>query len=225
MKANTLADRITAKLKTKGGKIAQKYADVEKVLLGGRVHGKHYSGSGRYTSVANGTHYTTIEGLRLIGVDFQEGNDAPRGGQCGDYVELSPKGKRQVSEWAAMRNAEIKAADEKRLAALAAKKQRHVAAIKERLQALNDNPDTVAAYFPETPETFTTAMGKQINSSNIRSKRHSLAHALHVINDRDFQAAFCFHFLKDEYTFVMSGIGDGCNYGERIEINYKDIAG
>lgn len=224
MKANTLADRITVKLTTKGGKIAKKYADVEKVLLGGRVHGKHYSGSGRYTSVANGTHYTTIEGLRLIGVDFQEGNDAPRGGQCGDYVELSPKGKRQVAEWAAMRNAEIKAADEKRLAALAAKKQRHVAAIKEHLQTLNDNPDTVSAYFPEPPETFTTAMGKQINSSNIRSKRHSLAHALHVINDRDFQAAFCFYFLKDEYIFGMYGIGDGCNFGERIEINYKDIA-
>lgn len=225
MKANTLADRITAKLTTKGGEIAKKYADVEKVLLGGRVHGKHYSGSGRYTSVANGTHYTTIEGLRLIGVDFQEGNDAPRGGQCGDYVELSPKGKRQVAEWAAMRNAEIKAADEKRLAALDAKKQRHVAAIKELLQKLKDNPDTVAAYFPEPPETFTTAMGKEINTKDIVGKRHSLAHALHVINDRDFQAAFCFHFLKDDYTFVMYGIGDGCNYGERIEINYKDIAG
>lgn len=220
MKANTLADRITAKLTTKDGKIAKKYADVEKVLLGGRVHGKHYSGSGRYTSVANGTHYTTIEGLRLVGVDFTTGNDAPRGGQCGDYVELSPKGKRQVAEWAAMRKAEIKAADEKRLAALDAKKQRRVAAIKEHLQTLNDNPATVAAYFPEPPETFTTAMGQEINTSNIRNKRHQLAHALHVPNDCDFQAAFAFYFLKSEYISVQY-IND---HTDRIEIKYSDIA-
>lgn len=60
MKANTLADRITAKLTTKGGKIAKKYADVEKVLLGGRVHGKHYSGSGRYKTTGGGINATAL---------------------------------------------------------------------------------------------------------------------------------------------------------------------
>ena len=220
MKANTLADRITAKLTTKDGEIAKKYADVEKVLMGYRYHGRSYSGSGRYVHTTDGKHYSTIEGLRLIGVDFVTGNDAKFGGKSGDFVELSPKGKRQVAEWAKMRKAEIAEAEAKKQADLAAKKARRVASIKERLDILTANPDTVATVFPEPPETFTTAMGKEINTSNIRNKRHQLAHALHVPNDSDFQAAFAFYFLKSEYTSVQYDI----SIAERIEINYKDIA-
>ena len=221
MKAQTLAARIAAKLTTKGGAIAKKYADVEKVLLGGRVHGKHYSGSGRFTSVANGTHYTTIEGLKAIGVDYVTGNDAPRGGQCGDFVELTAKGRRQVAEWAKMRKAEIAEAEAKKQADLAAKKARRVAAIKERLDILTANPDIVAKYFPTTPETYTSGMGRMISTSRIRGKRHGLAHKLHTVDDQDFQAAFAFYFLKDEYTHVQyNSIRE---YDDRIEINYNDI--
>ena len=39
------------------------------------------------------------EGLRLIGIDFDEGNDAPRGGLNGNYMVLTSKGKRQSKEW------------------------------------------------------------------------------------------------------------------------------
>lgn len=218
MKANTLADRITAKLTTKGGKIAKKYADVEKVLLGGRVHGKHYSGSGRYTSVANGTHYTTIEGLRLIGVDFQEGNDAPKGGQCGDYVELSPKGKRQVAEWAAMRNAEIKAAEDAHKAKLDGIKKEINANVKEKLGIIKANADKVSEFFPVPPETYATEMGLRIQpSQELRRKRHNLAQQLHTTNDTNFQAAFAFYFFSEKYIFVQYV------NGYRVEINYNDI--
>ena len=219
MKANTLQNRIDSNLRTKGGVIAARYANVEKVLLGNRYHGAGYSGRGRYTSKANGDHFAVIEGLRLIGVDFVEGNDAPRGGWSGQYVELSPKGKRQVAEWAKQRRAEIAEAEAKKQADIAAKKARRAEAIKNNLAILNENPDTVAEYFPEQPETFTTAMGKEINTSNIRNKRHQLAHALHVLNDRDFQAAFAFYFLKSEYISVQYGNG----IAERIEINFDDV--
>lgn len=220
MKASTLQKRIDSNLRTKGGAIAARYTNVEKVLLGERYHGAGYSGRGRYTSKANGDHFAVIEGLRKIEVDFIEGNDAPRGGWSGQYVELSPKGKRQVAGWAKQRRAEIAEAEAKKQADLAAKKARRVAAIKERLDILTANPDIVSAYFPETPETFTTAMGKQINSSNIRSKRHQLAHALHLLNDRDFQAAFAFYFLKSDYISVHYDNG----IAARIEIKYSDIA-
>lgn len=220
MKANTLQNRIDANLTTKGGAIAKKYANVEKVLLGERYHGAGYSGRGRYTSKANGDHFAVLQGLRLIGVDFVEGNDAPRGGWSGQYVELSPKGKRQVAEWAKIRKAAIAEAEAKKQADIAAKKARRVEAIKKYLATLNENPETVAAFFPEPPETFTTAMGKEINTSNIRNKRHQLAHALHVLNDNDFQAAFAFYFLKAEYTSVQYDNG----IAERIEIKYSDIA-
>lgn len=220
MKASTLQNRIDSNLRTKGGAIAARYANVEKVLLGERYHGAGYSGRGRYTSKTNGDHFAVIEGLRKIGVDFVEGNDAPRGGWSGQYVELSAKGKRQVAEWAKIRKAAIAEAEEDHKAVIAANKARRVETIKKNLAILNENPDTVAEYFPEPPETFTTAMGKEINTSNIRNKRHQLAHALHVLNDRDFQAAFAFYFLKSEYISVQYDNG----IAERIEIKYSDIA-
>lgn len=220
MKASTLQKRIDSNLRTKGGAIAVRYANVEKVLLGERYHGAGYSGRGRYTSKANGDHFAVIEGLRKIGVDFVEGNDAPRGGWSGQYVELSPKGKRQVAEWAKIRKAAIAEAEAKKQADLAAKKARRVEAIKKNLAILNNNPEIVAMYFPTAPEAFTTAMGKQINSSNIRNKRHQLAYALHVLNDSVFQAAFAFYFLKSEYISVQYDN----DIAERIEIKYSDIA-
>lgn len=219
MKASTLQNRIDSNLRTKGGAIAAKYANVEKVLLGERYHGAGYSGRGRYTSKTNGDHFAVIEGLCKIGVDFVKGNDAPRGGWSGQYVELSAKGKRQVAEWAKIRKAAIAEAEEDYKAIIAANKARRVDVIKKNLAILNENPDTVAEYFPEPPETFITAMGKEINTSNIRNKRHQLAHALHVLNDRDFQAAFAFYFLKSEYISVQYDNG----IAERIEIKYSDI--
>ena len=219
MKASTLQNRIDSNLRTKGGAIAKKYANVEKVLLGERYHGAGYSGSGRYTSKTNGDHFAVIEGLCKIGVDFVKGNDAPRDGWSGQYVELSPKGKRQVAEWAKIRKAAIAEAEKDHKAVIAANKNCRVEAIKKNLAILDENPETVAVYFPEPPETFDTAMGKQINSSNSRNKRHQLAHALHVPNDSDFQAAFAFYFLKSEYISVQYNNG----IAGRIEIKYSDI--
>lgn len=220
MKASTLQNRIDSNLRTKSGEIAVKYQNVEKVLMGNRYHGAGYSGRGRYTSKTNGDHFAVIEGLCKIGVDFVKGNDAPKGGWSGQYVELSAKGKRQVAEWAKQRRAEIAEAEAKKQADIAANKARRVETIKKDLAILNKNSETVSAYFPEPPEIFDTAMGKQINSSNTRSKRHQLAHALHVLNDNDFQAAFAFYFLKAEYTSVQYDNG----IAERIEIKYSDIA-
>ncbi len=220
MKANTLADRITAKLTTKGGKIAKKYADVEKVLLGNRVHGKNYSGLGRFCSITNGTYFATIEGLEAIGVDYQTGNDAPRGGAIGDYIELTAKGKRQVAEWAKMRKAEIAEAEAKKQADLAAMKARRVAAIKERFDTLTAHADTVAKYFPTSPETYTTGMGRYISKKSISGKMWGLAKELHTMKDGDLFNAISFYFLKDEYTAVEYLLND---FDNRIEIKYKDI--
>ncbi len=221
MKANTLQNRIDSNLRTKGGAIAKKYANVEKVLLGERYHGAGYSGSGRYTSKANGDHFAVIEGLRKIGVDFIEGNDAPRGGWSGQYVELSPKGKRQVAEWAKQRRAEIAEAEAKKQADLAAKKARRVAAIKERVDILTANPDTVAKYFPTSPETYTSGMGRYISKKSISGKMWGLAKELHTMKDEDLFNAISFFFLKDEYTAVEYPLND---FNNRIEIKYSDIA-
>jgi hypothetical protein len=189
-------------------------------LLGERYHGAGYSGSGRYTSKTNGDHFSVIEGLRKIGVDFVEGNDAPRGGWSGRYVELSAKGKRQVAEWAKIRKAEIAEAEAKKQAELNAKKARRVAAIKERLNILTANPDTVAKYFPTSPETYTSGMGRGISKKSINGKMWGLAKELHTMKDGDLFNAISFYFLKHEYTAVEYPLND---FNNRIEINYNDI--
>lgn len=118
MKKETLAKRIQSKLYTKAGKLAAKYANLDKCLMDGIWHGKTYSGSGRYCTLSNGDHYAIIEALQLLGIDYETGNDAPRGGGIGDFVALTAKGKRQVKEYAdakrAERNAELAAAAAKR---------------------------------------------------------------------------------------------------------------
>ena len=221
MKASTLQNRIDSNLRTKGGAIAKKYANVEKVLLGERYHGAGYSGRGRYTSKANGDHFAVIEGLRKIGVDFVERNDAPRGGWSGLYVELSAKGKRQVAEWAKIRNAEIKAAAAAHQKEVDEIKAKDIADIKVKFATLNGNPDIVSECFPEPPETFTEPMGMGlIDGKEMRHKRHELARRLHVINDANFKAALNFFYLKDKTNFVRYVN----NYTDRIEIKYNDIA-
>lgn len=215
MKASTLQNRIDSNLRTKGGAIAVKYQNVEKVLMGNRYHGAGYSGHGRYISKANGDHFAVIEGLRKIGVDFVEGNDAPRGGWSGQYVELSPKGKRQVAEWAKDRK-------DAKAKALAERKAKDIADVKAKFETLKANPDTVAACFPEMPKTYTDAMGEHISTEGISDKRHSLAHKLHLVHDTNFQAAFNFYYLKDKYTFAHYNYIDGDAY--RVEIKYSDIA-
>lgn len=40
-----------------------------------------------------------LEGLHLLGIDYTDGNDAPRGGASGYYIELTKKGKRQVRDF------------------------------------------------------------------------------------------------------------------------------
>ena len=37
--------------------------------------------------------------LKVLGIDYTTGNDAPRSGAEGFYIELTAKGKRQVKEF------------------------------------------------------------------------------------------------------------------------------
>ena len=39
--------------------------------------------------------------LKALGIDYTTGNDAPRGGAEGNYIELTAKGKRQIKEFQA----------------------------------------------------------------------------------------------------------------------------
>lgn len=66
------------------------------VVNGKRVYTNYITGSGKWThfSACNPEKY-----LNEWGIDFQTGNDAPRGGKMGDFIELSTKGNRQTKEY------------------------------------------------------------------------------------------------------------------------------
>ena len=61
-----------------------------------RVYTCHTSGSGRFITNIDRTDYAVQvlkdAGLKL-NIDFVTGNDSPRGGKTGNYVELTSKGK------------------------------------------------------------------------------------------------------------------------------------
>ena len=62
----------------------------------GRVRTCRTSGSGRFTSNLDSTE-TTIAALKALGLTFKLGNDAPRGGLTGNWIELDAAGRRKVA--------------------------------------------------------------------------------------------------------------------------------
>lgn len=99
MKAQELKNRISEKLSTKSGEIANKYHHLyEFIRKAERFHGCSWNGSARHMTLSDAKHRNLVEALTKIGVDYVIGNDAPRGGMAGTYVELTAKGKRQTAE-------------------------------------------------------------------------------------------------------------------------------
>lgn len=102
MKKETLIKRIKANLLTKTGTLRVKYQPVVDLLQEPTLvlrpiqwrtpHRGHWSLSDRSSDIK--------EGLTLLKIDFEEGNDAPRGGVTGNYIRLTKKGKQQVKDYA-----------------------------------------------------------------------------------------------------------------------------
>lgn len=61
-----------------------------------RIRPCHTSGKGRFTSNLDSTD-TTIAALNALGLTFKTGNDAPRGGLTGNWIELDGAGRRKVA--------------------------------------------------------------------------------------------------------------------------------
>lgn len=99
MKVQELKNRISENLSTKSGKIANKYYHIyEFIRKAERFHGCSWNGGIRHMTLQDAKHRNLCEALDKIGVDYVVGNDAPRGGATGTYVELTAKGKRQTAE-------------------------------------------------------------------------------------------------------------------------------
>lgn len=54
-----------------------------------RIHGVRELGRGRFITISYSMDEQARELLNALGVPFTEGNDAPRGGKTGNYLEYS----------------------------------------------------------------------------------------------------------------------------------------
>ena len=114
----TLAARIEKHLTTKTGAIASKFNDAMYLIENPKqtLRPVSWSRSKGHMNLKDNSA-NIIWGLNLVGVDFETGNDAPRGGKEGFFVRLTKKGQKQVAFYNKERIAKIeeakKQADEK----------------------------------------------------------------------------------------------------------------
>ena len=94
MKTETFNNRIKLNHSSKGYEYA-----LTLLTTGERVYTCHTSGRGRFTTNLDYTGHT-IEGLQQVGlghgIHFITGNDSPRGGKTGNWIELTSIGKRKM---------------------------------------------------------------------------------------------------------------------------------
>lgn len=101
MKKETLQKRIEKNLTTKAGTVSVKFAEVIKLINNPEttLYPVQWHRNGRHMSISDHTA-NIVEGLHLLGIDFEQGNDAPRGGRNGEFIRLTAKGKQQVKDYA-----------------------------------------------------------------------------------------------------------------------------
>lgn len=97
MKTETLQKRLDSRYT--GNKTAKSYQIVKDLINGTRktymvdgytIRPVNTSGSGRFTSNLDYTK-DTENLLKLLGLKFKVGNDAPRGGLTGNFIEVLTK--------------------------------------------------------------------------------------------------------------------------------------
>ena len=97
MKAITLKNRLTKRFV--GSKNSKAYSAIldlinqtnkSYMVNGSRIRPVYTLGSGRF--ITKQDHTFAIEQLlELLGIRYEKGNDAPRGGQVGNYIDIKTK--------------------------------------------------------------------------------------------------------------------------------------
>lgn len=85
----TLTKKATKELYTAKGELKSLYKNaINEFVRSEKIYPVSYSGRGRHVNVRDMNHYIKMP-LSLMGYKFTEGNDAPRGGQSGNFIKVS----------------------------------------------------------------------------------------------------------------------------------------
>lgn len=86
---------ITTLCKKNSNEMLQKFVNVIYSIkstihnTGYRFHLKEWRGSGRHISLSDCEHRDCLTLFNILGINYSTGNDAPRGGVAGDYIEIA----------------------------------------------------------------------------------------------------------------------------------------
>ena len=85
-----LSKKATEVLYTKKGTVQSNYVNAIKGSRfdGNKIYPVSWSRSGKHVNLKDNTFYITTA-LKLAGYKFETGNDAPRGGNEGDFIKCS----------------------------------------------------------------------------------------------------------------------------------------
>ena len=115
MKAENFAKLIFERCTTKKGEIKKKYLEM-------LFHLCHFPTERRRTfqwfnkgKSHRDTHYNDIECLNLLGIDYGYFNDAPKGGQNGNYIVITIKGFNRALPFIRAYKKEVKRLAEKKM--------------------------------------------------------------------------------------------------------------
>lgn len=99
MKKETLAKRIVTNLFTKKGELSARYDSLLVEILTAPAGRKiRFFQWVNYGSSARDKELQYRHIFYVLGLDYERGNDAPRGGREGDFFRLTAKGRRQIKE-------------------------------------------------------------------------------------------------------------------------------
>lgn len=105
MKKETIIKRMeNAGLTKKDGSLQVKYCDstlrtyLGHLANGQRIHPMFWTGTARTKTLVTTKYERMRDILGALRIEYKLGNDAPRGGMTGEYIELTDKGRRVLRE-------------------------------------------------------------------------------------------------------------------------------
>lgn len=167
-----------SELKTKDGQLKKKFGFFDNFIEKGILHGVHMSRH-RYSYAE---HCACIEMCDMLGLSYTIGNDSPRGGQLGTYVQLTSESIEKTKD---LRNEIIN----KRKEALMKREiecERRMAQNRKTYRQCQDKNITLS------PEQYTHLWS--LNSKGRKHYLHVLAHGFGLVNNDGFKA-----YIKEKY--------------------------
>lgn len=163
MKAKTLESRIQKHLTTKTGSIAVKYELAMELIRKpyNVMHPVSWSfGKGHANLLGVSKLHNAMEALDKLGIDYDWGNDAPRGGRAGDYIRLTEKGQSKVKDYNLKLNEKLML----QKAAEIAEREENERILNEKLENYkNIIPRIDGEKYKETATRLSNALGVKID--------------------------------------------------------------